>query len=246
MDASLSDPCAAAQANPRFGLALSIIVPCLNEAERIGRTLEHLAPMRARGAQVIVVDGGSRDATVARARAGADLVVSAPPGRASQMNAGALAARNDVLLFLHADSRLPACADAALLRGLARSGRAWGRFDVAIEGSHPLLRLVAASMNLRSRLTSIATGDQGIFVKRSLFERIGRYRAIALMEDIELTKRLKRDGPPLCLRERIVTSGRRWEKHGVARTIWLMWRLRFAYWRGADPDALARLYATHE
>ncbi|HXF66809.1 MAG TPA: TIGR04283 family arsenosugar biosynthesis glycosyltransferase [Burkholderiales bacterium] len=221
---------------------LSIIVPCLNEAEGVGATLAALAPLRARGAELIVVDGGSRDGTAERAAPLADLVLTAPRGRASQMNAGAARARGEILLFLHADTRLPEGADALVVEGLERARRGWGRFDVTIAGAHPLLRVVERLMNLRSRLTGIATGDQAIFVTKSLFDAVGGYPDIPLMEDIELSARLKRYGPPLCLGQRVVTSGRRWERHGVARTILLMWRLRLAYWAGADPAELALRY----
>ncbi|MGH8633418.1 MAG: TIGR04283 family arsenosugar biosynthesis glycosyltransferase [Burkholderiales bacterium] len=221
---------------------LSIIVPCLNEAEGIADALSALAPLRARGAEVIVVDGGSSDGTVERAAPHADCVIGAPRGRAAQMNAGAARARGEILLFLHADTQLPGSADALIVDGLKRSRRGWGRFDVAISGSHPLLRVVAWLMNARSRLAGIATGDQAIFATRSLFTAAGGYPEIALMEDIALCKRLKRFGPPLCLRHRLIASGRRWEKHGVVRTILLMWRLRLAYWLGADPRKLAVRY----
>ena len=221
---------------------LSIIVPCLNEADGIAATLGALAPMRARGAEVIVVDGGSQDATVARAGPLADAVISAPRGRASQMNAGAARARGETLLFLHADTLLPEAADALIVDGLQRSRRGWGRFDVAIAGRNPLLRVVAALMNVRSRMTGIATGDQAIFVTRSLFTAAGGYPDIPLMEDVALSGRLKHFGPPLCLRHRLTTSGRRWEKNGVLRTILLMWRLRLAYRLGADPHKLAVRY----
>jgi rSAM/selenodomain-associated transferase 2 len=221
---------------------LSIIVPCLNEAQGITATLSALAPLRARGAEVIVVDGGSVDGTPERAAALADLVVTAPRGRASQMNAGAARARGEILLFLHADTLLPDGADILVVDGLQRARRGWGRFDVAIAGRHPLLRLVERFMNLRSRLTGIATGDQAIFVTRSLFTAAGGYPEIALMEDIALSRRMKGFGPPLCLKHRLTASARRWEKHGVLRTILLMWRLRLAYWLGADPAKLAVRY----
>jgi len=221
---------------------LSIIVPCLNEADGIAATLGALAPMRARGAEVIVVDGGSRDATVARAGPLADAVISAPRGRALQMNAGAARAHGEILLFLHADTLLPDAADALIVDGLQRSRRGWGRFDVDIAGHNPLLRVVAALMNVRSRVTGIATGDQAIFVTRSLFTAAGGYPDIPLMEDVALSGRLKNFGPPLCLRHRLTTSGRRWEKNGVLRTILLMWRLRLAYRLGADPRKLAVRY----
>jgi rSAM/selenodomain-associated transferase 2 len=221
---------------------LSIIVPVLDEGEGIAAALDALADLRAPGVEVIVVDGGSRDATAPRARARADRVISAPRGRALQMNAGAEKACGDVLLFLHADTRLPADADHIVLNGLARSGRAWGRFDVKIDGDSPLLVAVAWLMNIRSRLTGIATGDQAIFARCDAFRSIGGFPAIALMEDIALSKRLKRVSRPLCLRACAVTSGRRWDKNGVVSTVLLMWRLRLAYFLGADPKALARQY----
>lgn len=223
-------------------MAISIIVPCLDEADGIAETLRALAPLRARGAEVIVADGGSRDATVERAAPLADAVIHAPRGRASQMNEAATRARGEILVFLHADTWLPEAADALIIEGLQRSRRGWGRFDVAIAGRHPLLRVVERLMNLRSRLTGIATGDQAIFVTRSLFTAAGGYPEIALMEDVALSKRLKRFGPPLCLKHRLTTSGRRWEERGVLRTILLMWRLRLAYWLGADPGKLALRY----
>jgi rSAM/selenodomain-associated transferase 2 len=221
---------------------LSIIMPALDEGDGIAAALDALANLRALGTEVIVVDGGSRDATVQRARLRADRVISAPRGRALQMNAGAATAVGNVLLFLHADTRLPPDADHIVLRGLDRSGRAWGRFDVKIDGRNPLLAVVAVLMNIRSRLTGIATGDQAIFVRRDAFHAAGAFAAIPLMEDVALCKRLKRMSRPLCLHERAVTSGRRWETNGVVRTVLLMWRLRLAYFLGADPQALARQY----
>jgi len=215
-------------------------MPVLDEAERIAAALAALAPYR--GAELIVVDGGSRDGTVDIARAHADAVVTAPRGRAVQMNAGAAVAHGEVLLFLHADTRLPDDADRLIHDGLARSGRAWGRFDIAIAGRGALLTAVACTMNLRSRLTGIATGDQAMFVTRDAFARLGGFADIALMEDIDLSRRLKRVSRPLCLRARVTTSGRRWEQHGVVRTILLMWRLRLAYFLGAEPALLARRY----
>jgi rSAM/selenodomain-associated transferase 2 len=221
---------------------LTIIMPVLNEGERIVAALESVADLRARGTEVIVVDGGSRDVTVQRARLGADHVLSAHQGRALQMNAGAERASGDVLLFLHADTRLPAGADRVVLNGLERSGRAWGRFDVKIDSRSPLLSLVALMMSLRSRLSGIATGDQAIFVCRAAFQTVGGFPAIGLMEDIALSKQLKTVSRPLCLRESVITSGRRWEKSGVLNTIALMWRLRLAYFFGADPNKLAQHY----
>jgi rSAM/selenodomain-associated transferase 2 len=218
---------------------LSIILPVLDEGERIAATLDGLSDMRALGTEVIVVDGGSRDATIQRARLRADRVLSAPRGRALQMNAGAAKATGDVLLFLHADTKLPRDADHIVLYGLERSGCAWGRFDVKIDGRSPLLVVVGWLMNLRSRVTGIATGDQAIFVRRDAFPG---FEPIALMEDIAFSREMKRRGAPACLRGRVRTSGRRWEKRGVLRTVVLMWRLRLLYYFGARPERLARLY----
>lgn len=223
-------------------IRLSVIVPALDEAAGIGGTLDALATLRAAGHEVIVADGGSRDATAALATPRADRVISAPRGRASQMNAGAAAATGDVLLFLHADSRLPDDAAAAIERAV-RAGKRWGRFDVAIDGRSRMLPVIATAMNLRSRITGIATGDQGIFVERPLFAAVGGYPPIPLMEDLELSRTLaRRAGRPACLAARIRTSGRRWDRDGAWRTILLMWRLRAAWARGTDPATLARAY----
>lgn len=221
---------------------LSIIVPVLNEAASIESALLPLTTLRAKGAEVILVDGGSSDDTLSRARPLADQILAAPRGRASQMNAGAGHARGDILLFLHADTRLPDVAVVGMLQELSQGRNVWGRFDVVIEGQHPFLAMIAELMNWRSRLTGIATGDQAIFVRREVFEAIGGYPDIPLMEDIEISRRLRRLGWPLCIRQRVATSGRRWEKHGVLRTVFLMWRLRVAYYLGASPSALARRY----
>jgi rSAM/selenodomain-associated transferase 2 len=222
--------------------ALSVIIPVLDEASTIADTLTRLAPLRARGGEVIVVDGGSRDDTVERARPLAEQVISAPRGRGAQMNAGAAVARADVLMFLHADTRLPPEADRLVREGLARSGRAWGFFNVAIEGHSFLLPLVAFAMNVRSRLSGIATGDQAMFATRMAFDRAQGFPDIALMEDIVLSQRLKRVSPPLRLAPAVVTSGRRWDQRGAMRTILLMWRLRLAFFFGVAPEALARRY----
>jgi rSAM/selenodomain-associated transferase 2 len=216
---------------------LSVIVPALNEADGIARTLEALAPLRMRGHEVIVVDGGSTDATRALAAPLCDGLIEAPRGRARQMNAGAAAAAGDALLFLHADTLLPADADALVLAALRDSQ--WGRFDVRIEGRSPLLGVIAFFMNLRSRLTGIATGDQAIFVRRAAFDG---FPAQPLMEDIAFSTRMAGRSAPACLRQRVVTSGRRWEARGILRTVLLMWRLRLAYFLGASPDRLARRY----
>ena len=223
-------------------LRFSIVIPALNEAASIGACLARLQGARRAGAEVIVVDGGSLDATREVAAPLADRVVESPRGRALQMNAGARASSGAVLLFLHADTILPESAASAISRGLGQRERAWGRFDVRIDGEHPLLPVVAFFMNLRSRLTGIATGDQAIFIRREAFEQVGGFPAIPLMEDVAISKALKRLSRPACLRERVVTSGRRWEKRGTLRTILLMWRLRLAYALGADPARLAQRY----
>jgi rSAM/selenodomain-associated transferase 2 len=217
------------------------VLPALNEAAGIAATLQALQPLRLRGVQLVLADGGSHDGTAQLAGPLVDAVVAAPRGRAAQMNAGAAAARGSVLLFLHADTRLPAGADAAVLQAIAQ-GACWGRFDVRIEGRPWMLRVVAALMNLRSRATGIATGDQAMFMTRAAFDGIGGFPLQPLMEDIEASRRLKRLGPPACLRARVVTSGRRWEQRGVWPTIVLMWRLRWRYWRGEPADSLARAY----
>jgi rSAM/selenodomain-associated transferase 2 len=221
---------------------LSIVIPTLNEAGTIADTLAALQPLRGRGCEAIVADGGSADATVELARPLADAVVSSAAGRARQQNAGAAAARGEVLLFLHADTRLPAEADVLVADGLRRTGRGWGRFDVRLSGLHPMLRVIERMMGVRSRLSGVATGDQAIFVLRDRFRDVGGFPDIPLMEDVALSKALKRLGPPLCLRETVTTSSRRWERRGVWRTMALMWRLRLAYWLGADPARLADRY----
>jgi rSAM/selenodomain-associated transferase 2 len=221
---------------------LSVIVPALDEAAGIGPMLQGLQPMRSREVEVVVVDGGSRDDTRRLAAPLADRVIEAPRGRASQMNAGARVSGGAFLAFVHADTRLPPDAPEAIRRALSGGARAWGRFDVRIEGAGPLLAVIGAAMNLRSRLTGIATGDQAIFARRDAFEAAGGFPGIPLMEDVALSSALKRISPPACLRERVVTSGRRWERHGTLATVALMWRLRLAFALGADPHRLARRY----
>lgn len=220
------------------GRGLSIILPVLNEAAGIVAALDAVAPLRAGGAEVIVVDGGSADRSAELAGPLADQLLHAPRGRASQMNAGAAAARAGVLLFLHADTRLPEGAEHLVAQAVA-AGHVWGRFDVHIEGKSAWLPLVAALMNRRSRLTGIATGDQAMFVSRAAFDSVGGFADIPLMEDIELSRRLLHIGRPACLAARVTTSGRRWEAQGVWRTILRMWWLRLRYALGADPRRLA-------
>lgn len=219
----------------RDAMSLSIIMPMLNEAAGIGATLSGL---RELDVEIIAVDGGSSDKSVEIARAHADQVVHAPRGRARQMNAGAAVAQGEVLLFLHADTQLPPAAGQLIGDAIA-GGADWGRFDVRITGNSGWFPVIAAFMNQRSRLTGIATGDQAIFVKRSVFDRVGCFPDLPLMEDIVLSQRLKQLSRPACLRAKVTTAGRRWEKHGVLRTILTMWWLRLRFFLGADPQKLA-------
>lgn len=221
---------------------ISIIIPVVNEAQIVGNLLKDLIDIGIDGHELIVVDGGSSDSTVEMASRYTDKVIGAPKGRAVQMNAGAAIATRDILWFLHADTRVPANLSDIFL-GISDAGRQWGRFDIRLSGKHWLLRIVERMMNLRSRLTGIATGDQGIFVARSLFKAVGGYPDIPLMEDIALSKALKRCSRPVCIKNpRLITSSRRWKEHGIVRTVLLMWRLRLAYALGADPGRLARRY----
>lgn len=222
-------------------MSISIIIPALNEAANLPQLLSQLAPLRERGVQLIVADGGSTDGSPELL---ADLAqwLSAPRGRARQMNAGAAQATGKVLWFVHADSQLPEQADRLITAALACGQHCWGRFDLRISGRPWLLKVVAQLINWRSRLTSISTGDQGIFVLRSTFESLGGFAELPLMEDVELTSRLRQISQPACIRERLITSGRRWETRGLWRTIFLMWRLRWAYWRGVPIEQIAKAY----
>ena len=219
---------------------LTIVVPVLNEAPIIVAALAALAPLRDRGAEIIVADGGSRDGTVRLAAPLADRVITVPHGRGAPMNAGAALGTGDALLFLHADTALPD--DSDRLIDVALAHRAWGRFDLRIAGSHPFLAVVARMINWRSRLTGIATGDQAMFVSREAFQKVGGFPDLPLMEDIAMSRRLKRLCRPFCIATPAVTSGRRWEQNGVIRTILLMWRLRLSYYLGVEPALLAELY----
>lgn len=228
-------------------IKLSVIVPVLNEAPQLPRLLAELRPLVQRGCEVILVDGGSEDGSAAIAEVAGFRVLQAARGRARQMNAGARSARGDTLLFLHADTQLPTAAVQLIEGALAspvNAGRAhcWGRFDVCIAGRARMLRVVSWCMNWRSRLSGIATGDQAIFVTRSAFETVRGFPDQALMEDIELSRRLSGLSRPYCIAQCVTTSGRRWETRGVWRTIVLMWRLRWDYWRGVPASQLARNY----
>jgi rSAM/selenodomain-associated transferase 2 len=229
-------------------MALTIVIPVLDEAAIITATLQTLTPLQARGAEVIVVDGGSSDGSAALAQPFADRVIAGSLNRGAALNAGAALGRGNVFIFLHADTTLPDRADQLITTALAcqSSDRAyrccWGRFDLRIAGRHPLLALVARMINWRSRLTGIATGDQAIFVTRKAFWSVGGFPDLPLMEDIALSQKLKRECRPLCIATPAVTSGRRWDYHGLWRTIVLMWRLRLAYYLGAAPARLALAY----
>jgi len=221
-------------------MKLSIIIPTLNEAGMIQQTLSQAVAVGAD--EIIVVDGESQDATGEIAKRLFCRVIQSPPGRALQMNTGAKAAQGDVFLFLHADTILPPEAKKVIQAILSDSQVVGGRFDIRLDRAGWIYRLVAFLVNLRSRLTKIATGDQAIFVRRHVFDQIGGFAQIPLMEDVEFSQRLKRHGKIACLRNRVVTSARRWERHGPMETILLMWRLRFLYFMGVSPDRLKRYY----
>lgn len=222
------------------GLRLSVIVPALDEERQIATTL---AAARQPGvAEVIVVDGGSRDRTRACALPYADRVIDAPRGRARQMNAGAASATGDVLLFVHADTRLPPDAAAAVVAVLADPAVVGGHFDVHLEPSSPSLRMVAAMLNLRSRVTRIATGDQAIFVRADALRRLGGFPDLPLMEDVAFSRALRRAGRVACLRARVTTSSRRWRQQGVWSTVVQMWTLRLLFFLGVPAARLARWY----
>ncbi len=223
-------------------MKLSIIVPMLNEAPALPDLLEHLLPLRRGGVEVILVDGGSEDGSATIASCAGFEVVRAERGRARQMNAGAAAARSDALLFLHADTRLPNGAIQLIDAALADGRHVWGRFDVAFDLRTWTMDATAFLMNRRSRLTGIATGDQALFMTRAAFDAVGGFPDQPLMEDVEITSRLRRRSRPACIRRPVLTSARRWQSRGPWRTILLMWRLRLAYWLGASPADLARQY----
>ncbi|MDO9023452.1 TIGR04283 family arsenosugar biosynthesis glycosyltransferase [Zwartia sp.] len=222
-------------------LTTLIVVPVLNESATLNDQLSRLRVLREQGAEVLLVDGDSVDSTRDIIRAEGFSLLESERGRAIQMNAGARAMQSDILIFLHADTRLPPDSLLKVEQHLSQ-GRQWGRFDVRIVGSSSWFAVIAFFMNIRSRLTGIATGDQTFFMTREAFDAVGGFPIQPLMEDIEMSKRLKRLSAPVCLHDRVETSGRRWEQHGVWTTILLMWRLRWAYWRGTPANTLARLY----
>ena len=235
----------------------SIIIPVLNEATNIQACLLALQALRAR-AEIIVVDGGSCDNTVALATPYADKIVESEQGRARQMNHGANQAAGDILLFLHADTELPEHALTLIEQNIS-TRQVWGRFNIellvrtrrvgmpyqraALPNFEQLMfNIIAFMMNWRSRLTGIATGDQTIFVTKTAFNTVGGYAEIALMEDIALSSALKKISAPVCLTAKVKSSARRWQHNGIFKTILLMWSLRLRYWLGANPDLLAELY----
>ncbi len=224
------------------GVWLSVVVPALNEAHAIIRTVQHA---RAPGVEIVVVDGGSADDTVALAGSHADLVLPGARGRAAQMNLGARGARGDVILFLHADTLLPRGYASAVRCALADPRAVAGRFDVRLDAAGPGYALIGRLISFRSRLTGVATGDQAIFVRRAVFERIGGFPSLPLMEDIAFSRTLKRYGRIVPLRATVLTSARRWQRHGIVRTVVLMWFLRSAYSLGVSPAWLCRWYVDH-
>ena len=223
-------------------MKLSFIIPVLNEAENIQKILLPLLFYRHQGHEVILVDGGSTDNTIAQAESMVDMVIKSPAGRARQMNAGAKLATGDVLVFLHADTWLPDFAADLITSALSGSKRVWGRFDVTLSGSGWIYRLISTMINHRSSLSGIATGDQCIFIQHNIFAKISGYADIPLMEDIEISKRLKQLSRPVRIKSRAVTSSRRWEHDGVFRTILLMWYLRASYYFGQPADKLVSKY----
>lgn len=222
-------------------MRVSVVIPTLNEADTIERTL---ACVRQAGeCEIIIVDGGSDDGTLEIVRKSADRVLSAQRGRACQMNAGAQVATGETILFLHADTLPPAGFPHLIEQALTDPDVVGGRFDVDLDAPGWPFRMIGALMNIRSRLTHIATGDQGIFVRRETFESIGGYPELDIMEDLELSRQLKRAGKVACLRNRVRTSARRWQKHGVTKTILIMWGLRLCHFFGIRPASLKAFYA---
>lgn len=223
-------------------MKLSIIVPVLNEAKILPVLFDQFHPLQRQGVEILIADGGSQDGSVVLAEIYGYQVLKTGRGRALQMNLAAAQATGDILLFLHADTLLPANADLLISSSLASSYHDWGRFNISLVGTMRMLSVVSFFINLRSSLTGIATGDQAVFVKRQVFEALGGFPEQPLMEDIELCKRLLSYSKPVCLKQRVQSSGRRWEKYGVWTTIFLMWRLRWAYWRGVSPEILIKEY----
>lgn len=213
----------------------------LNESATIEQTLRELQSLRQLGCEVIVVDGGSSDHSWALAQPLADQLISAASGRARQMNAGADLARAPWLLFLHADTFLPAAMQ-PLLQLSQQGSSQWGFFALRLSGRQWLFRVIERCINLRSRLTAVATGDQAMFVRAALFKQCGQFADIPLMEDVALSKRLRQHSAPLFWRDPVISSSRRWEQRGIVSTVLLMWRLRWEYFTGVSPQQLVKRY----
>ncbi|VAW66333.1 Glycosyl transferase, family 2 [hydrothermal vent metagenome] len=227
-------------------MKLSIIIPCLNEAAHISATLNRLQQARKNGHEIILSDGGSTDDTRSLTKNKVDSCINSPPGRAAQMNAGAQNADGDILCFLHADTLAPQNIDHLIIESLRQSRKQWGRFDVQLSGSQLAFRIIERLMNIRSCISNVATGDQGIFVYRHIFNKLCGFADIPLMEDIELSKRLRKISPAHCIhKDRLITSSRRWEKNGIANTVLLMWQLRLRYFLGTPSSTLANAYKNH-
>lgn len=221
---------------------ISIVIPVLDDADALARLLDQLGGLLGDSSEIIVVDGGSSDLSVTIAQSHRVVLVHSQRGRARQLNDGIAHAQAPVVWMLHADSDVSPAVWRSLVARARDPALRWGRFDVRLSGRSPLLRVVEWMMNVRSCVTSICTGDQGIFVKREVLATVGGVPDQPLMEDIELSRRLRRMGAVSCAREKLVTSSRRWEGEGMLATVLLMWRLRAAYFFGTDPARLAERY----
>ena len=222
---------------------ISVIVPVLAEGARIGALVDHLRVVGYGTAlEIVVVDGDPAGSTLAALDRTGIVTLTAPRGRASQQNAGAAAASGDILVFLHADTRLPAGALTAITRGLAGRPRA-GAFSLSIRSRSPWLRLVAAGANLRSRLFGLPYGDQAFFFRRDLFDALGGFPDLPIMEDVALMRALARAGErPVILPERVSTSARRWQAEGLLRTTARNLALLLGYLCGISAQRLAKCY----
>lgn len=239
-----------------FVLKISFILPVLNEAVMVVEQLQRLQPYRRLGHELVVVDGGSQDQTLSQASSLADIAVSSPAGRGRQMNRGAELASGEVLLFLHVDTVLPAaaasrieaaCGAGSVINSAKKTaddvaGFRWGWFDVRLSNPAWSYRMIARSMNLRARMTSVCTGDQAMFVQRQLFDEVGGFPQLPLMEDVAMSKILRRVAKPRCIADAVETSSRRWEANGLFRTMLLMWQLRLLFFLGVSPSRLVKRY----